>query len=155
MSSFPKFCLRLTLLIFQHEINKLSRTACTAMGLWPHSPNPSWSPLEFGAIWWWLSTSSLHFWWEKYRVCKWTGIQWFQEIPSWTAPVLLARFGSIELGDHWASRIPTPPPLWVLCYISPHCVLFHSPISEDKNLILPPSAPLVSRVVDESKSSTL
>lgn len=120
MSSFPNFCLWF-IFSFQYKINKMSRRTCIVSGLLLPYPHPSWSPLQSGTIWWWLSTPVITHWWEWLQVCSdWTSgkHRWLQEIPGSNMPVFRVHFGNNELGDYWVSRIQTPPPPWVSSYFS-------------------------------------
>lgn len=110
--------------VFECKINKMNRRVCTVLRLWFHYPLPSWSPLQFGTIWWLVIHSSLHIdgsdsgsvvnWpWGKHQWCQETGY-----LALACQVFFLAHFGNIELGNCWANTTQILPPLWVLCYLS-------------------------------------
>lgn len=145
MKSFVFFSKLLSLFFpfFQCKINKMRRTR-TALGFRITShidPGPHCSLAPSGGDYP-LPLDGSHS--GSVADCASGKHQWFQEIPGSNMPVFWVHFGNNELGDYWASRIQTPPPLWVSSYFSawlpPHstCPLYHFPMSEDKNFILLP-----------------
>lgn len=134
-------------LIFQYEMNKWTGEPTTVLGLLLHHPNPSWSPLECGTIWWWLSASAYTMM-GPIQGLQWTELQesikdareflarWHQVCwPSLGRSLSKLDSSSISpLGFVWLSSLVHPSP----------GVLFRSPGSEDKSFILSaPCAPFM------------